>query len=125
MRFVLEQQMAENISKHNKDFLLPHKYSVGQFVLLKKIQIQGPHHGIKLKRIYHAEPFRIVRRYKTNVLLVHYNIKYIKNRLKHEGKVTKNMGVLARLSRLKPIPNPLRFLNLQISTQSRENHRAG
>ena len=29
--------------------------------------------------------------------------------------MTKNMAVLARLSRLKPIPNPLRFLNLQIS----------
>ena len=113
--YILSQQMQNKINQHDNATQLPNKYQVGDFVLLRKIKIQGPRHGIKLKRIFHEEPYRIIRRYKTNVMLVPYTKRFMKQRLKGEGKVTKNMAVLAKISRLKPIQNPLRMLNLTIS----------
>ena len=113
--FVLAQKMQQTIDKQDTATQLPSKYRIGDFVLLRQIKIQGPRHGIKLKKMFHEEPFRIVRRYKTNVLLVPYNRRFLKNRLKGEGKVTKNMAILARISRLKPIQNPLRMLQLTVS----------
>ena len=113
--FILAKRMQDKIRQHDNATQLPHKYNVGDFVLLRKIKISGPRHGIKLKKVYHDEPFRIVRRYKTNVMLVPYSRRYFKNRIKNEGKITKNMAVIARISRLKPILNPLHMLNLTIS----------
>ena len=87
--YVLFQQMQEDINKHDNATQIPHKYQVGDFVLLRKIKIQGPRHGIKLKRVFHDDPYRIVRRYKTNVMVVPYTRHFLRQRLKGEGKVTK------------------------------------
>ena len=46
---------------------MPHNYEVVDFVLLKQLKIQGPRPGIKLKPLYYPDPYRIIRRYDTNV----------------------------------------------------------
>ena len=49
------------------------KFRVGDFVLLKRLQIQGPKHAAKLKPTYYTETFRIIRMYRTNAMLVPFN----------------------------------------------------
>ena len=94
---------------------LPHNYKVGDFVLLKQLKIQGPRPGMKLKPLYYPDPYRIIRRYETNVMLVPYTKRLMTNRIKGEGRITKNMCTLARISRLRPITNPLRMMDLKVS----------
>ena len=111
----LSRQMEKRLMENENKTQLGTKYNVGDFVLIRKLKIQGPRHGHKLQQIYYPEPFRIIKRYKTNVLAVPFNRRFIKNRLKGEGAITKNMAILARISRLKPVKNPLRLLHLNVS----------
>ena len=90
----------------------PTKFRVGQFVLLRKLKQSGPRHGIKLRPKYFSEPFRIIRIFRTNALLVPYNKILFKKRVKGEGSIFKNQTTLARLTRLKPLRNPNTLLNL-------------
>ena len=93
------------------------KYKVGDFVLLRHLKQPGPRHGIKLRAIYYKEPFRIIRMYKTNAMLIPFQTKLSKKRIKGEGSVFKNVTTIARISRLKPIRNPNIFLGLNISNK--------
>ena len=91
------------------------KYAVGDFVLLRHLKQPGPRHGIKLRAIYHKEPFRIIRLYRTNAMLLPFKTQLSKKRIRGEGSVFKNVTTIARLSRLKPLRNPNVFLDLHIS----------
>ena len=91
------------------------KYMVGDFVLLRHLKQPGPRHGIKLRAIYHKEPFRIIRLYRTNAMLLPFKTQLSKKRIKGEGSVFKNVTTIARISRLKPLRNPNIFLDLHIS----------
>ena len=113
--FVLARQMQDKIDKQDQTKQWPMKYRVGDFVLLRKNKLQGPRHGIKLQPIFYDEPFRIIKRFATNVMLTPYNRKYLKNRIKGEGIIHKNMCFIARISWLKPLKNPLRLLHLSIN----------
>ena len=92
-----------------------HSFKVGDFCLLRKLQISGPKHGAKLKPIFYSEPFRIVRLYKTNVMLVPFNRKIMKKRIRGEGSITRNMATIARYNRLKPLRNPNALLHLSVN----------
>ena len=92
-----------------------HSFKVGDFCLLRKLQISGPKHGAKLKPIFYSEPFRIVRLYKTNVMLVPFNRQIMKKRIKGEGSITRNMATIAKYNRLKPLRNPNALLHLSVN----------
>ena len=92
-----------------------HSFKVGDFCLLRKLQISGPKHGAKLKPIFYSEPFRIVRLYKTNVMLVPFNRKIMKKRIRGEGSITRNMATIAKYNRLKPLRNPNALLHLSVN----------
>ena len=88
------------------------KYPIGSFVWLKK------HSEVKLNKTqvkYHQTPYRILKRYKTNALLLPYNKMFYFQRIKREGRVSKNLCTIQRLSNLKPIKDVRQFLNLEIS----------
>ena len=102
-----QQAQQKNASKHS--------FKVGDFCLLRKLQVQGPKHGAKLRPVYYTEPFRIVRLYRTNAMVVPFNRKIMKARIKGEGAITKNMATIARLNRLKPLKNPNLLLHLSIN----------
>lgn len=113
--YVLKERMEQQIEQHDNKTQIPHKYQVGQFVLLRKMHDSSPKHLHKLRQIYYKDVFRVVKRYKTNCLIIPYNRNYFKNRLYNEGKISKQMCSLAKISRLKPVRNPLRFLGLTLS----------
>ena len=69
------------------------------------------------------EPFRIIKRYQSNVMLIPFDRRFLKHRLKGEGQISKNMCILARISRLKPVRNPLRLLHLRINEKILEDFR--
>ena len=93
---------------------LPNLYQVGDFVLLKKPPDAVHQRFYKLLPKYYPEPYRIVRRTETNAFLIPYTKEYFKSRLKREGKVHKNLCVMAKVTRLKPVQNPLVLMDLTI-----------
>ena len=119
----LSDEMEKRMINHDNKTQHGNKYQIGDFVLLRKLQISGPRNKHKLKQIYYEEPFRIIKRYHSNVMLIPYDRRFLKNRLKGEGPISKNMCILARISRLKPIKNPLRLLHLRINEKVLEDFR--
>ena len=105
---------SHSLADYNKK-TTQQKFRVGDFVLLKRLQIQGPRHGHKLKPTYYTEPFRVIRMYRTNAMIVPFNRNIKKSRIKGEGKISKNMATIARLNRLKPLKNPYSLLHLSVN----------
>ena len=105
---------SHSLADYNKK-TTQQKFRVGDFVLLKRLQIQGPRHGHKLKPTYYTEPFRVIRIYRTNAMIVPFNRNIKKSRIKGEGKISKNMATIARLNRLKPLKNPYSLLHLSVN----------
>ena len=56
-------------------------------------------------------------------MLIPFDRRFLKHRLKGEGQISKNMCILARISRLKPVRNPLRLLHLRINEKILEDFR--
>ena len=116
---------AQNIIFHmnsqsknvNKSVNQLQQFKKGDFVLLKKMSVGTPRNMHKFQPLYHKQIYRIIKRTRTNALLVPYTKKFIQNRLKQEGQVPKNMGILQRLSNLKPVKNVFKHLNLSLSQQ--------
>ena len=113
--YFLQEQMLKTNKQHTKEMQNLKTYKIGDFVLLRIKKDSKPRNLHKLRPQYYKDIFRIIKRYETNALLCPYNRKFMKNRLHKEGKVTKAMCTLQKLTRLKPVLNPLRLLQLSIS----------
>ena len=109
--YILSKQMSQSSKLPD----VQTKYAVGDFVLLRKLKQSGPRHGIKLRPIYYSDPFRIIKLFRTNAMLIPFNKKINKKRIKGEGSITKNLATIARISRLKPLKNPNTLLHLNVS----------
>ena len=90
------------------------KFKVGAFVLLKKLNI-GPRALHKAKAIYHSSVFRIIRRTETNAVLIPFGISFLRKRYKSEGDIPKSLCFLQKISNLRPIRNPYKFLRLSFN----------
>ena len=112
--FTLQPEFALKHLNKITEFQQIERYPEGSFVFLRK------HSDLKLNKTqfkYYETPYRILKRYKTNALLLPYNKQFYFNRIKREGKVSKNLCTVQRLSHLKPIKDVRKFLNLNISDQ--------
>ena len=89
----------------------------GQFVLVRKNKFSNTHVRHKIKPSYDSTIYRIVRRSRTNAVIVPYNKKFIESRFKTEGDIPKKICKLVRLQFLKPVKNIYSLLHLNITDQ--------
>ena len=116
MIYMLSKQREEKRKNIQAQNISLDMYKVGTFVLLKKQKKPGPLH--KLKTVYYDIPFRIIKSYSTNVLLLPWRdeIQH-KRRYKNEGKIPKFSCILAKKTRLKPISHPHQYLDTKLTTK--------
>ena len=87
-----KQRVDKNRRIYDKD-QLP-RFSAGDFVLLKKLKENASRNLAKARPLYHRQVFRIIKRTQCNAFLVPFTKRFMQERLKNEGKITKNMKAL-------------------------------
>ena len=113
--FVINERNRLKENKRENGTQLSQLYKKGDFVLLRKLAIGGPRNLHKVKPVYHSQPYRILKRTKTNAIIFPFTKRFLQNRFKGEGKIPKNYCSLQKISNLKPIRNVYKLLNLSIT----------
>ena len=104
-------------SQQNKNIQQHQKFYKGQFVLVRKHKFSQTNIRHKIKPNYDDTVYRIVKRSRTNAIIVPYTKKFIQSRFKTEGDIPKKMCTMARLQHLKPVKNIYSLLKLNVTDQ--------